>query len=197
VTTLRAEAWLHIDPLRTGFPRIDKIWKEFSKSSCVESYFEFAMNAPVVFIAGCQYEVPATKITFKQWVEVGYKGTFPTQEDFETHLSLLFPEVRPRGFLELRSVDCQSRVWQSVPAIFYLGLLYDAATRKRVLEMLRSQIDDLETWRNESIFGLRDATKKKLAIEIMANAREGFSRVPPCYRSECSVESYDKFFDNF
>ena len=65
------------------------------------------------------------KITFREWLKNGYKGVYPTIKDFETHSTLFFPEVRAKGFLEIRSVDGQSKMWQSVPASMYAALLYD------------------------------------------------------------------------
>ena len=83
------------------------------------------MNGNVIFIEAMNYEVPESPLTFKRWLSEGYKGVYPTMKDFETHMTLFFPEARAKGFLELRSVDGQSKIWQSVPASFYSALIYD------------------------------------------------------------------------
>ena len=78
------------------------------------------MNGNVIFIEELAYEVPENTITFKDWIKNGYKDVFPTMKDFETHMTLFFPRFVPKVFVELRSVDGQSKIWQSVPASFYL-----------------------------------------------------------------------------
>ena len=136
MTGLRSKIWRHMDPSRTGVPPLANLKNRLDKKSCVQTYFDFLMAARVVFVTGLNYKVMHKPTTWAQWMEHGIDGAFPDEQDFETHLSLLFPEVRARGFLELRSVDCQSRVWQFVPAAWWTGLLYDDAACEQVLELL-------------------------------------------------------------
>src|SRR5207247_12883 len=44
-------------------------------------------------------------LTLAEWVEHGHALGWPTDADVLEHLTTLFPPVRPRGFLELRTID--------------------------------------------------------------------------------------------
>jgi glutamate--cysteine ligase len=132
--SFRAKTWQHLDPTRTGFPKLERIAKELSKEACVQSYLDHVLAAKVVFVESLNHEVPEPSITFADWIKHGYKGVTPTMVDFDTHLSLHFPEVRAKGFLELRSIDCQSRLWQTVPASLCTSLLYDEANLDAALD---------------------------------------------------------------
>jgi len=132
----RANIWRGLDRSRAGFPNLDNVFAKMDKASAVQAYFDMVMAAPVVFIAKENYRVPDRTYNFAQWLNDASCKTKPTFADFKTHLSLLFPEVRARGFLELRSVDCQSRSWQEVPTAFYTGLLYDEQSLQKAHDLL-------------------------------------------------------------
>ena len=48
----------------------------------------------------------AVPITFGEWVDEGIAGRRPTLADLDYHCTTLFPPVRPRGWLEVRWLDC-------------------------------------------------------------------------------------------
>ena len=52
-------------------------------------------------------------------------GETPTYNDWDDHLTTLFPQVRLKNYLELRSMDACS--WNEICAqpAFWTGLLYD------------------------------------------------------------------------
>ena len=56
--------------------------------------------------------------------------------DFEDQLTVVFPEVRLKRYLEVRSADCGpwSRIC-ALPAV-WKGLLYDPTARQAALELL-------------------------------------------------------------
>lgn len=194
----RAEAWRHIDPSRTGVISLDKVVAHWNKDSCVETYLESVLAAPVVFISALGYEVPEEGFSFGDWLKTPYKGVRPTLADFETHLSLHFPEVRARGFLELRSVDAQSRVWQSVPGLFYTSLLYVDATLKKALEYLlplRTTIDELLIKGTRA--GLADETIREASQFLIRLSIEGLNALPSCFQGDKSKATLLAFADHF
>ena len=99
-------------------------------------------------------------MSFGQWLEQGFEQEgarhYPSAQDFKTHLSLLFSEVRPRGFMEIRSIDGQSRRLQYVPMVYYLGLLYDPQALDQTLELLLPHKDELNGQMEQAVFGLQD-----------------------------------------
>ncbi len=191
----RGRTWLNIDPSRTGVPDLKDLINSRTKKACVDYYAKFAFNAHVIFDQN--YKVPNKKITFLDWIQNGIEGKKPTFENFKTHLTLLFPEVRARGFLELRSVDNQSRVWQFVPALFYTGILYDHKSLESALDVLLPFANQIDGLLKKAVFGLQDPEIKKTAQKLFELASDGFSRVPPCYRENCEVQNLQKFYETF
>ncbi len=198
--SMRIDVWQKIDRGRTGFPKhLNEIAQRLDQASCVQGYFELFMNSPVVFVTGLHYEVPERTLTFKDWLTHGYKGIFPNYDDLKTCLSLLFPEVRARGFLELRSIDCQARPWQIVPAVFYTALLYDEQSLNSLVswadEFLRKNSLE-ETWA-KARYGLREADLAAHVQHIMELAISGFDRLPSCFHGQRAKERLVAFYQNF
>lgn len=197
---LRSEAWRFIDPSRTGMPRLEllqKVGRELSKRSCVDAYMDFCNRANVVFVTRNHYGVPEKPTSWQQWLSEPIAGIKPDMNDFEVHLSLLFPEVRARGFLELRSIDCQARPWQFVPAAFYTGLLYHSASLDRALDLLMPYLSDVDDLLRASTKGLADPRLTKLAKQVMAIAQDGFNQATPCFRGDSVVRALDVYADHF
>ena len=194
--SFRSQVWQHIDPSRTGFIDLTNIEKEPTKKNCVDAYFDRLMNGNVIFIEELAYEVPENTLSFKDWISKGYKGVFPTMKDFETHMTLFFPEVRAKGFVELRSVDGQSKIWQSVPASLLSALLYDDQNLAKVVDLLQpysSRLYELWSASSKGLEGEIAEISKKLA-EL---ALEGFDRLPPCYKDGESRKVLRVFLENF
>ena len=194
---LRRKIWAETDPSRTGITLTQELLNEKSKAACAKNYFDFAMNARVIFIPELDFLVPKQPLSFREWIEKGYEGTFPTYADFKTHLSLLFPEVRPRGFLEIRSVDCQSKPWQFVPAAFYSSLLYDEDNLNYILEVLGKDLSAIHAAMRWAESGLEETQIQSQAKKLMQLAIEGFERLPPCFRGEGTEKSLLRFKEHF
>ncbi|MEZ4414478.1 MAG: glutamate-cysteine ligase family protein [Gemmatimonadota bacterium] len=109
--SVRAAQWLALDPSRTGVVGPGR--------APVDEYLEYALAAEP-FLTGSA-----------PFVEGGQPTTA-----WRTHLSTLFPDVRPRGYLELRCLDTVPVEWLAAPLVFSLCLLYDEQALARVLEAL-------------------------------------------------------------
>jgi glutamate--cysteine ligase len=155
------------------------------------------MGARVVFVAKDNYRVVHENFTWSDWLKKGINGMRPDQGDFETHLSLLFPEVRAKGFLELRSVDCQSRVWQFVPAAWWTGLLYDQRALDETLALLEPFTSSINGMLRMSEQGLKDPTIRHLAEKLIKVAIEGLKRLPSCYFGDGALKTLGVFAEIF
>jgi glutamate--cysteine ligase len=130
--SFRSEIWRRADPTRTGRlydrPDLDPI----------ADYLRFALDAEVMLLCdgldGCI--PPPGPMTFRQWMSAASGVRRPTLADWHLHLTTLFPDVRPKGWMELRSVDCLPRKWWSVPVVLATTLLYDQNLRRQALERL-------------------------------------------------------------
>jgi glutamate--cysteine ligase len=73
-------------------------------------------------------------MTLCDWLERGNDLGWPTEADVLEHLTTLFPPVRPRGFLELRTLDAlDDDRWPAV-AEMAVSLLLDGPARRELLE---------------------------------------------------------------
>lgn len=197
MTGLRSKVWRHMDPTRTGVPDLSYLKRTLSKEACVQTYFDFVMAARVVFVTGLDYRVMHQQVSWADWMRNGIDGVYPDASDFETHMSLLFPEVRARGFLELRSVDCQSRVWQFVPAGWWTGLLYDAAACDQVIELLLPYETKMTELLDAAAQGLTHPVLNEDSKKLMTIAFEGLKRLPGCYYGEGTLQSLQAFAEQF
>ena len=85
----------------------------------VPAYAAFALAAPA-FLAGGEDDAP---VAFADLPDV-----YATDDALAVHLSTLFPEVRPRGYLELRSADAIDVRHHAAAMVFVAGLLATIAT---------------------------------------------------------------------
>ncbi len=120
VLSYRTHCWRHTDPERTG---LLAGLREGRYS--FESYLDWALSVPMMFMRREGSTIPARGLTFKQWMTQGADGCWPDLSDFELHLTALFPEVRLKNFIELRGADNGSVGNIMATAALWKGLLYD------------------------------------------------------------------------
>ncbi len=185
---LRAEAWLGLDPRRTGLPAG---FLDDPGGDPAAHYAGLALDAPVMFVVGRDgdYAEPGRAASFRSWVVEGLEAAgFPTLDDWEIHLSTLFPEVRPRGYLEIRSCDAPGEAWAGVPVLVAATALRDPAARAELLDRLRPHHDELPDLRRRAAeSALADPTLRALAGSLMAAVRP---RLDPA--AEATVAAYDE-----
>jgi glutamate--cysteine ligase len=68
-------------------------------------------------------------------------GEFPTLNDWENHLTTIFPEVRLKRYLEMRGAD--GGPWRRLCALpaFWVGLLYDEVSLQGALDIISDWTD--------------------------------------------------------
>lgn len=102
----RAAQWRELDPTRTGV---------FAPSDePVREYLDWALAAPAILLDSDGTPPFATAL------EQG-----ATLAEWRTHLSTLFPEIRPKGFVEVRSPDALPPEWYVAPFVLLAGIAYD------------------------------------------------------------------------
>ena len=192
MSSFRAFIWQRMDHSRTGFPDIETITRSMTREACVDSYLEFALGAGVI-----DAELPGITaprgMRFADWMERSFEGSLPSLGDFETHLSLLFPEVRPRGFMEMRSVDCQAVPWQQVPPAFFVGLVYDSKTLEQVIALLIRFQGDLDRVWAEATLGLEKERVRTTSQRLMALATQGLGSLPGSFGVQQAAEDLGRY----
>ena len=132
----RSLLWQRLDPSRTGFQK-GFLAPEYHPCP-VGQYLDFALNAYCMRLPDHQGDLvfEGHFKSFKTWLEDGHQDTYPDLDDWRTHLTTLFPEVRAKGFFEIRYLDAQSKVWCAIPGILLHNLIYDAEACEKVIQWL-------------------------------------------------------------
>ncbi len=118
--SFRGHIWTDTDADRCGLlPFV------FRSSAGFEDYVDYALGVPMYFIVRDGEWFDMTAHTFADFLQHGFQGHRATMSDWNSHLTTLFPEVRLKGYIELRSIDSQSpELMLAVPALAK-GIFYD------------------------------------------------------------------------
>ena len=194
--SFRGEIWRHAAPNRCGVP---ERFLADSSTDPVDQYLDFALNAEVMVIRSEQgWFRPETAVTFAEWMEHGYAGCHPEEDDFLYHLTTLFPEVRPKGFMELRASDGQGRAFSSVPLTWWTALIGDDRSLSRVLDELRGTEADWHTYREHAA---RDGASSDLigdrVRKLYGIARESVLASKAGFYSDEMRRSFEVFGERF
>tara|TARA_B100000609_G_C17221507_1_gene440394 strand:+ start:6217 stop:7488 length:1272 start_codon:yes stop_codon:yes gene_type:complete len=126
-TPFRRTIWEHTDPDRSGLP---------PKLESLEDYVEYGLDTPMFLINRGESIPMKTRFTFRQFMEEGYEGHQATYEDWEFHMSTLFPEVRfKKNALELRMFDGNPASMMEAMAAVVKGIWYNEEQLKRALTL--------------------------------------------------------------
>jgi glutamate--cysteine ligase len=163
--SFRSHVWTDVDPDRCGF-----IPAMFDNSFSYHAYVQWALDVPLLFLRR-RGEYLKPELTFRQLLERGYEGEPATRGDWNDHLTALFPEVRLKKVLEIRSADCVGPELTGALVALWRGILYQ---RDAIFEAARllppvSYSDHLELMEAARRDGLR---AKWNGISIGGAARE-------------------------
>lgn len=177
----RARVWRDTDPDRCGPLRF-----VFEDDDVFTAYTQWALDVPMFFVYRHGY-LPAGGMTFRRFLREGFQGERATMDDWGLHLSTLFPQVRLKKYLEVRSADCGARDMVLALGPLCSGFLYDrdACEAAIALTAKLSFEDRLALWAAASEQGLRARvpstryTVQDLARELVGIAAAGLGRLAP------------------
>jgi glutamate--cysteine ligase len=130
----RSHIWTDTDPDRTGIlPFV------FEDGMGFESYVEHALDVPMYFVYRDGVYQDVSGQSFRDFLAgklPGLPGERPTLDDWEAHLTTLFPEVRLKRYIEMRGAD--SGPWGSICGLpaFWVGLMYSSDSLDAAYEMI-------------------------------------------------------------
>ena len=145
----RQQIWRETDPARCGLPPV-----VFDPAFDLAAWLDWLLDVPTIFLHRARGLVPAGGVPFRDLLtRVGCDAL--KLEDWETHLSTIFTELRSSSYIEIRSADMQpeSRVF-SVP-VFWTGILYHEDALGQALELVGG-LDDHERWSEAMHVAARD-----------------------------------------
>ena len=130
----RSLVWLDTDPDRTGM-----LPRAFETGFGFEQYVDYALDVPMYFVMRDGQFVNALGMSFRDFMRgelPALPGQLPSPQDWEDHLTTLFPEARVKRFIEMRGAD--SGPWASLCALpaLWVGLLYDGDTQRKAHDMI-------------------------------------------------------------
>ena len=164
--SLRSHFWHHTDKDRTGLlPFV------FKKDFNFEKYVEYALDVPMYFIIRNHKYIDMTEYTFRDFIKNNISNNLNTEpiiEDWINHISTLFPQVRLKQFLEIRSMDaCSWDLICSQPA-FWIGLLYNKQSMNKVNEMTQEWTQDDRDYINRVVpkYGLQTKFKNGIILDV-------------------------------
>jgi glutamate--cysteine ligase len=174
----RSQIWTDTDPDRTGMlPFV------FEDGFGFERYVDYALDVPMYFVRRGGKYLDASGLSFRDFMAGKLPilpGEKPAIDDFEDHLSTIFPEVRLKRFLEMRGSD--SGPWSRLCAFsaFWTGLLYDEDALDAAWDLVKSWTDgDREALRQTvRTIGLKAPVPggralQDLGAEVLEIARAG------------------------
>jgi glutamate--cysteine ligase len=198
VVCTRARAWQELDSTRSGFPRL---LVDGSSDDPREHWGQAALEADVMLFRfdDGRHEPGCVGCSFEQWIRDGHpRWGWPTAEDLDYHLTTLFFEVRPRGFLELRAGEALPAPWRQVPVALMTALLYEDHAREEVLGLLERQRQRLsELWHRAASEGVRDDDLRQLACAVWTIALDGLRALPAGFVGDAAVPASERFLETF
>lgn len=171
----RAKYYLSLDPARCGC-----IPSALSGSMTFKDYINWAIEIPMIasVVNGvCQ---PMYGRPFSSLLNTGFSdGSQPTFNNWRTHFSSIYTDIRLRNTIELRAIDGQA--FEHIPAAcaFWTGLVYHQPSLKSLWKLLQNRtIKDYQTAQAEiCLKGLKakygEDSVQELAIEMVKLAKQG------------------------
>lgn len=175
--SFRSEVWRDVDADRTGMlPFVFEEGMDFGR------YVDYALEVPMYFVYRNGEYINVLGQPFSKFMEgklEGFEGQLPTMDDWEAHLTTIFPEVRLKQFLEMRGADCGPAPFLPALSAFWTGLLYDGSS-------LDAAYDLVKVWSAAERQALRDGVPQHglktpirsyavadVAKDVLAMADEG------------------------
>ena len=169
----RGEIWSRTDNDRCGL-----IEQLFAADSGFSDFVEYALDVPLYFLQreNRLIDMTGSRFSFRQYLETGWQTERATLDDWNLHLSTLFPEVRLRPQVEVRSADSLPPEFTASVAAFYKGLLYSDAALTAVESIFATigradfkQIYQL-SWRDGLRTVVGDSNLREVAAELLPHA---------------------------
>jgi glutamate--cysteine ligase len=172
----RAHLWRTLDPSRTGLP--------CDSTDPAARYLAFALDAKAMRSS----DGTRPWLTFRDWM----RAEAVSDEDWQFHLSTLFPEVRPKEFFEIRSADAIDSDHLAAPVVFVTGIVYDEESASIASQLLPSASEQL--LERAGRLGLADPEIRRVVSRLTELALSGAKRLGRGYLSEQDISVAREYF---
>jgi glutamate--cysteine ligase len=175
--SFREHIWTDTDKRRTGLLKF-----AFLPDVSFNHYVQYALDVPMYFIIRNHDYIDMTSMTFRQFLQQGFGGERATIEDWNDHLTTLFPETRIKRYIEVRSADSQPpELMPALPAMIK-GAFYDSDCLQAAWDLVKGWSWDermqvyLDSHRDALAARIRRYSLLDLAKELFQIAWEGLRR---------------------
>jgi glutamate--cysteine ligase len=165
----RARIWRELDGGRTGC---------FACDDPVAEYLDFALAAPAILLGDESDARP-----FAEWNARGCARA----DEWRAHLTTLFPEVRPKGFAEVRSADAVAPQWYGAPLVLLAGIVYHPPSLRAAADLLGAPDPSLLHAAGRD--GLSDPGIAVVARDLADLALAGAAALPGFFDAEALDEA--------
>jgi glutamate--cysteine ligase len=172
----RAHLWRTLDPSRTGLP-----WEATDPAA---RYLTFALDAKAMRSS----DGTRPWLTFRDWMH----AEAVSNDDWQFHLSTLFPEVRPKEFFEIRSADAIDSDHLAAPVVFVTGIVYDEQSAAGASRLMPSPSEEL--LERAGRLGLADPEIHRVVARLTELALIGAKRLGHEYIAEGDVAVAREYF---
>ncbi|KAF8380251.1 hypothetical protein HHK36_027734 [Tetracentron sinense] len=181
----------------------------FDESFGFEQYVDYALDVPMYFVYRNKKYIDCSGMSFRDFLAgklPPIPGELPTLNDWENHLTTIFPEVRLKRYLEMRGAD--GGPWRrlcALPAFWVfgffslymhtlgagfscaqfrdvVGILYDEVSLQNIIDMTSDwTLEERQMLRNKvPKTGLktpfRDGLLRHVAEDVVKYAKDGLER---------------------
>jgi glutamate--cysteine ligase len=175
----RAQIWRELDPERTGVLG--------TRPDGVDEYLDFALGAHAMF-------APSPEGEYLPFGEHLARGGV-TLAAWHAHLTTLFPEVRPKGYMEIRSADALEPEWYAAPIALLSGIVYHRPSLSAAANLLGAP--DPELLGRAARLGLSDAGIASAARDLFEIGLTGCAALGEGFIDGPSLEAAREFYDRF
>ena len=173
----RSHVWTDTDPDRSGM--LDFV---FENGMSFERYVDYVLGVPMYFVYRDGEYIDASGQSFKDFMAgklAAYPNQLPTMSDWADQMTLPFPEVRLKRFLEMRGAD--GGPWRRLCALpaLWTGLLYDQTALDAAWDLVKGWTAEQRTQLRADVprqgFAARvgTATVRDIARETVKIAQAG------------------------
>jgi glutamate--cysteine ligase len=173
----RGHIWTDTDPDRCGLlPFV------FRPSCSFSDYVDYALDVPMYFVVRDDRWIDMTAFTFRRFWQEGHADARATLEDWNAHLTTLFPECRLKRFIEIRSIDSQAPDLMLAAPALVKGLFYEADCLLAAWDLVKrlSWEERLSLYHDVHRSALRARVRglevRELARELIEIAEHGLER---------------------
>ncbi len=175
--SVRNLVWTDVDPDRCGVPAF-----VFDEGFSYQKYVDWALDVPMFFVKRDDV-YHAHHATFREFLRDGVRTPdgmrhHATWTDWTTHLSTLFPEVRLKPYIEVRSADAVSSKYVCALPALLKGILYDDDALMESWELV-ADLDLAERkalWIEAATAGLHAPRIQAIAQTLIDLARASLDR---------------------